>query len=77
LVAKRSLRQSGRLDNRQAAQMPPVFILRHVMADANLYSTDGKHSFYQNGDYFYSMKTGETLFYPSGKHLYSMDGVLF
>ena len=47
------------------------------MADANLYSTDGKHSFYQNGDYFYSMKTGETLFYPSGKHLYSMDGVLF
>ena len=41
------------------------------MADANLYSMDGKHSFYQNGKYFYSAENGECVFYQQGTSFYS------
>ncbi|MFY9835684.1 MAG: hypothetical protein WAK55_04310 [Xanthobacteraceae bacterium] len=41
------------------------------MADANLYSMDGKHSFYQNGKYFYSAENGEYVFYRQGTSFYS------
>lgn len=42
------------------------------MADANLYSTDGKYSFYQKGKYFYSAETGECAFYQQGDCFYAM-----
>jgi hypothetical protein len=45
------------------------------MADANLYSMDGKYSFYQNGKHFYSADNNECVFYQQGDYFYSMkDG---
>ena len=44
------------------------------MADANLYSIDGKWSFYQQGKYFYSADGGECVFYQQGNHFYAMKG---
>jgi hypothetical protein len=35
------------------------------MADANLYSVDGKWSFYQQGKYFYSADTNECVLYQN------------
>jgi hypothetical protein len=42
------------------------------MADANLYSMDGKHSFCLKGKHFYSAENGECVFYQRGNHFYSV-----
>jgi len=41
------------------------------MADTNLFSMDGKYSFYQNEKYFYSADSGECVFYQNGDYFYS------
>jgi hypothetical protein len=41
------------------------------MPDAHLYSVDGKYSFYQQGEYFYSAENNECVFYQHGDHFYS------
>jgi hypothetical protein len=42
------------------------------MVDANLYSTDGKYTFYQKGKYFYSVGNDKCEFYQQGKYFYSI-----
>lgn len=42
------------------------------MADKNLYSMGGEHSFYRSGKYFYSVQTHECEFYQQEDYFYSM-----
>ena len=45
------------------------------MPDANLYSMDGKHTFYQRGKYLYAIENGGRVFYQQGKYFYSVKGM--
>jgi hypothetical protein len=49
------------------------YFLEREMPDAYLYSVDGKYSFYQEGQYFYSAQDNECEFYQCGDHFYSME----
>jgi hypothetical protein len=45
------------------------------MPDANLYSMEGEHTFYQRGQYLYSVENGGCVFYQQGKYFYSVKGM--